>query len=262
MQANLDTQLEERLEWIDTFFEGLQYSDETDIRTTSDLVNELSNLMRFPIKLTNHQQRQLRDEPYEIEELIGSQLEDIMTLQMVTRLVGAAERRLEKSLDLNAAELAKQDWEQVGAAVLAAISADFERQHNSLIGADRDGQIARDLRPLIDKAPEIDEKLMLRLLMQMPQGSEAAFDKKTHRRVMRRTKRLAYDYFAAQFLREFTTEEIKMENETRKILHLPDLPVSATCVRVPVPISHSEAVHIEFANYMSPPDARDIPPEF
>ena len=61
---------------------------------------------------------------------------------------------------------------------------------------------------------------------------------------------------------DYTTEEIKMENETRKIMHLPDLPVSATCVRVPVPISHSEAVHIEFANAMSPADARDILSEF
>lgn len=61
---------------------------------------------------------------------------------------------------------------------------------------------------------------------------------------------------------DYTTEEIKMENETRKILHLPGLPVSATCVRVPVPISHSEAVHIEFTNAMTPEEARDILSEF
>ena len=60
----------------------------------------------------------------------------------------------------------------------------------------------------------------------------------------------------------YTTEEIKMENETRKIMHLPDLPVSATCVRVPVPISHSEAVHVEFASVMSPEEARDVLSEF
>jgi aspartate-semialdehyde dehydrogenase len=57
---------------------------------------------------------------------------------------------------------------------------------------------------------------------------------------------------------DYTTEEIKMENETRKIMHLPGLPVSATCVRVPVPISHSEAVHIEFANPFSPQEARRV----
>ncbi len=44
----------------------------------------------------------------------------------------------------------------------------------------------------------------------------------------------------------YTTEEMKMVNETRKILHEPELAVSATCVRVPVMVSHSEAVHIEF----------------
>ena len=60
----------------------------------------------------------------------------------------------------------------------------------------------------------------------------------------------------------YTTEEIKMEYEARKILHLPDLPVSATCVRIPVPVSHSEAVHIEFANPMSPEEAREVLSEF
>lgn len=57
---------------------------------------------------------------------------------------------------------------------------------------------------------------------------------------------------------DYTTEEIKMQNETRKIMHLPNLPVSATCVRVPVPISHSEAVHIEFTHPFAPQEARQV----
>ena len=61
---------------------------------------------------------------------------------------------------------------------------------------------------------------------------------------------------------DYTTEEIKMENESRKIMHLPNLPVSATCVRIPVPVSHSEAVHIEFANHMSPEEAREVLSKF
>ena len=44
----------------------------------------------------------------------------------------------------------------------------------------------------------------------------------------------------------YTTEEMKLVDETRKIMHRPDLPVSATCARVPVMVSHSEAVHVEF----------------
>jgi aspartate-semialdehyde dehydrogenase len=54
----------------------------------------------------------------------------------------------------------------------------------------------------------------------------------------------------------YTAEEHKMTNETRKILHLPDLPVSSTCVRVPVRVAHSEAVHVEFARPVAPERAR------
>ena len=40
-------------------------------------------------------------------------------------------------------------------------------------------------------------------------------------------------------------EESKLREETRKILELPELPVSATCVRVPVLVGHAEAVWVE-----------------
>jgi aspartate-semialdehyde dehydrogenase len=56
----------------------------------------------------------------------------------------------------------------------------------------------------------------------------------------------------------YSKEEQKMLEETRKIMHADELAVSATCVRVPVFISHSEAVHIELTNPMSPDEARRI----
>jgi len=56
----------------------------------------------------------------------------------------------------------------------------------------------------------------------------------------------------------YTKEEWKMVEETRKIMHAPDMAISATCVRVPVFIGHSEAVNIEFTDPMSPEDARQI----
>ncbi len=56
----------------------------------------------------------------------------------------------------------------------------------------------------------------------------------------------------------YTKEERKMMEETRKIMHADNIAISATCVRVPVFIGHSEAVSIEFTNAMSPEDARDI----
>lgn len=55
----------------------------------------------------------------------------------------------------------------------------------------------------------------------------------------------------------YTKEEWKMIMETKKILDR-DVEVSATCVRVPVFVAHSEAVNIEFENYISPEEAREI----
>src|SRR4029077_13348341 len=54
-----------------------------------------------------------------------------------------------------------------------------------------------------------------------------------------------------------TEEENKVINETRKILGLPGLGVSVTCVRVPVRVSHSEAINVEFENPISVEQARD-----
>ncbi|MCC6177367.1 MAG: aspartate-semialdehyde dehydrogenase [Chloroflexi bacterium] len=56
----------------------------------------------------------------------------------------------------------------------------------------------------------------------------------------------------------YTKEEWKMLAETRKIMGIPDLRLSATCVRVPVAIGHSEALHIEFERPMDPTEAREI----
>ena len=56
----------------------------------------------------------------------------------------------------------------------------------------------------------------------------------------------------------YYSEEAKMLNETRKILHEPDLPVSTTCVRVPVRVSHSEAVHVAFDRPIAAARAREL----
>ncbi|MEM7766539.1 MAG: aspartate-semialdehyde dehydrogenase [Pseudomonadota bacterium] len=55
----------------------------------------------------------------------------------------------------------------------------------------------------------------------------------------------------------YTTEEQKMVDETHKMLD-PDIAVSATCVRVPVFVGHSEAVHVEFHDPITPGSARKV----
>jgi aspartate-semialdehyde dehydrogenase len=54
----------------------------------------------------------------------------------------------------------------------------------------------------------------------------------------------------------YTREEWKVVTESRKILHLPELRLSCTAVRVPVFVSHSEAVHVETTRPITPDEAR------
>jgi len=57
---------------------------------------------------------------------------------------------------------------------------------------------------------------------------------------------------------QYTKEEWKMVEETKKIMHTNNLAISATCARVPVFKSHSEAIHVEFSQPMSPEKAQQL----
>lgn len=56
----------------------------------------------------------------------------------------------------------------------------------------------------------------------------------------------------------YTLEELKMRNEARKMLHAPELMLSCTCVRVPIARAHSESLNLEFAEDITPEEAREI----
>lgn len=58
---------------------------------------------------------------------------------------------------------------------------------------------------------------------------------------------------------DYTKEELKVVNETKKILHLPqNTPISCTAVRIPVYTGHSESVNIEFEEEITPQKAREL----
>src|SRR5207253_5788103 len=56
----------------------------------------------------------------------------------------------------------------------------------------------------------------------------------------------------------YSQEEWKVVSESRKILHLPELALSCTAVRVPVFVGHSEAVHVETTEPIGPAEARAL----
>src|SRR5207302_8988043 len=61
---------------------------------------------------------------------------------------------------------------------------------------------------------------------------------------------------------DYTDEELKLVNETRKILDAPDIGVSATCTRVPVYTSHSESVNVQTREPLSVEDCRKLLADF
>jgi aspartate-semialdehyde dehydrogenase len=65
--------------------------------------------------------------------------------------------------------------------------------------------------------------------------------------------RMDWDFDGEEF-----DEESKLRAETRKIMELPELPVSATCVRVPVLVGHAESVWVETEDPLSPAEARSL----
>ncbi len=65
--------------------------------------------------------------------------------------------------------------------------------------------------------------------------------------------RMDWDFDGEEF-----DEESKLREETRKIMELPDLPIQATCVRVPVMVGHAEAVWLETEDELPPDRAREL----
>jgi aspartate-semialdehyde dehydrogenase len=56
----------------------------------------------------------------------------------------------------------------------------------------------------------------------------------------------------------YNEEEMKMVKETRKIFHCPDIAITCTCVRVPVPRCHCESINLEFKDSITPDDVRKL----
>jgi preprotein translocase subunit SecA len=209
-QDRLDDQLAERLDTLDTYIEGLRFSDETDIRHPKELQDELNSLLHIPLNLDSRQLKALRENPDEVSDELRDQVENQTMEIAVTRLIGAVERILRESLGLEVSDLEDGDWNQLGDQVLDAIEEIFEGRKSRYLGNGAQGQIVKDLDTQFSKLAdqEISEKGLLNLMVLMPQGRRATFDKKTHRRVWQRTTRMTYIYLAAGMLEGREPEQV------------------------------------------------------
>lgn len=85
--------------------------------------------------------------------------------------------------------------------------------------------------------------------------AQSAFQAQTFKRPIGFNLIPQIDQFGSE---DYTLEELKLIQETKKILHLPSLAITATAIRVPVLVGHSESVNLAFERSLSPEDARQV----
>ncbi len=212
-ESSLENQIDDRMETIEAFFDTLETADETDTRSIRELADELQSLARIPLRLNSQQQKALRDDPQEVIDDVRDNIEVFLASAAIMRLVWSVERRLNDSLNLDVKALREQDWPDIEEAIFSAVHEFYESKIDRLIGNNGEGQITKDLTNAIGSVEgRVDKNTLYQLIMLMPQGSVAVFDKKTHRRVISRTTRFTYTYYAAQFLQyqepEILTNEV------------------------------------------------------
>ncbi|HBX68455.1 MAG TPA: hypothetical protein DEH25_03470, partial [Chloroflexi bacterium] len=212
--TRMEEQLEERLDTLDAFIEGIEDGDESDTRSPQQLAEELVQVVRLPIRLNNAQIRELRDDPRAAAETVRDQIEKVMTGLTIARLVGAVQRLIREEIGLAGISLNDADWDDLSDQVIEAVENTFANRLERFIGdAETPGQIASDLEKGLDRLDKetLDTSDLYRLLLTIPQGRRADFDRKTHRRIWVRTTRITFIYAAAKLLENRETEEITQE---------------------------------------------------
>jgi preprotein translocase subunit SecA len=210
----LENRIVERLETLDIFIRELEHDPELASQSPRNIANALADALGLTLNLTGDPLRLLRDDPYAAREEIADQLVETLTRQSINRLMGAVNRRLDDTPDMDRNQLSDMEWEEMATAILSTIEEKFQKSRQRLIGDNKDGSVARELSNHIAKVEgEIDESVLHSLLMALPQGAITTFDSKTHRRVKKRTVLFNYTYYAAHFLEEETPEVV-----TEKVL--------------------------------------------
>jgi preprotein translocase subunit SecA len=209
---NLDQQLEERIDALDIFFEGLRESEDPSTgsgRHPQEITEEMQSIARLPLKLSNNQMRLLANEPEEIEDDIKDMLTTQLTALYATRVIGAVENRLNESLEIDKSELQSAGWDELSDTILDASEEIMANQRERLVG--ENGQIPRDLDMSLQREPAEDDDAKMRLLMALSQGLRTAFDSKTHRQVKQAYTRFSYVFLTTGYLQDRPEEEVTEE---------------------------------------------------
>lgn len=199
----LDQQQMERDEILDNFFESLSEGEEEEgapKRRPQEILDELSVLIRLPIRLGSDQFRRLPQGGADIKTAVREQVNAALLANVLNRQLGAVERRLEESLGLRVANLVPLGWQDAAEQIYQATEATFNKRFERYLG--EQGQIAHDIDPILGRLGEssLEDRNLQGLMRLMGQGARLSFDRRTHRQAWRRYDRLNYAFLSANLL--------------------------------------------------------------
>ncbi len=195
---NLDSQIKDRTDSLDTALDGLAENSENETRRPNIILDELSGLVRVPFRLDSALLTQMANDPKDLSKELHAQVETYITSTNITRLANTIEFRLGESLGLNVSELQELKWEDLAEKIEESVRQVLLGREEKLVGTD--GQIVRDTESALERLPEGDDQARLRLLGLIAQGTSTSFDSKTHRQVRQVFSRLNYVHLAGELL--------------------------------------------------------------
>jgi len=208
-----EQQREERQEVLDNFFNTLEEPQEKGeeaavVRRPQELLDELTGLLRLPVRLNSDQLRRLPAGDADIKASLREQMDAALLSLTLNRLLGAVERRLEESLGLRLTNLAALGWNDAADQIFEATETTFNKRIERVLG--EQGQIAHDIDPVIERIKNniLDERNLLSLLRIMAQGSRLSFDRRTHRQAWHRYDRLNYAFMAAKLMEATSPQRV------------------------------------------------------
>ena len=208
---NVDQIKAERLDALDNYFDGLESgSTEEGVpqRRPQEILDEISNLVHTPLRLSSDDLRQLPTGDNEIKGKISNQVSNTLKQLAVTRTIGALERRLDESLEMRSNQLMDLEWDEISNGIMQAVTNLLDHRSETLLAPQ--GQVSQNIDSTLSKfAPQENEEYRLAdLLVMMSGGSKIAIDPRTHQRVMRRVNLFNYVFLAARFIQDTPVPEI------------------------------------------------------
>jgi len=201
----------ERIDSIDTFFEGIEDArgdDEIAQRRPQELLEELSNLTRTQLRLSSEELRALPEADRDVKEKIQDQVTRGLNMLAISRTIGSIERRLDESLNMKTGDLQDLDWDDVADGIMTQLTSTLEKRAASLLSPQ--GQITANIDAVLARTQtnSTDENRLIDLLMNMSFGTRMAIDTRTHQRGMRRVILVNYIFHAARLIQDRPVAEI------------------------------------------------------